>query len=144
MTETSDPRDGDSNGSRDYEVGRGRPPVHSRFKPGNKLGRGRPAGSPNARTAFNAAFATKRSVTIDGKVRKVSRGEIAMEQLANQSAKGDLKAIGTYLAYADKWPDEGESHEVPQHQQEQNLKAIDSLLELHRLAQEGLGQGGDE
>jgi beta-xylosidase len=137
--ESSDEREAGEDAPEDYVVGRGRPPIHTRFKPGNKLGRGRPSGSPNAKTAFKAAFGKKKSVTIKGRTR-----EIAMEQLANKSANGDLKAISTYLAYADKWPDEAEDRAVPQHQQKVNLDVIESLLELQRLAKEGLVQGNHD
>ena len=95
----------DSGPERDYEVGYGRPPVHSRFGKGNRAGRGRPKGARNVRTLFNEVFAKRKKVKLEGREMKLSRGEIAMEQLANRAAAGDPKAIAQYLAYADKWTD---------------------------------------
>lgn len=93
----------DSGPEPDYEVGYGRPPVHSRFGKGNRASLGRPKGARNVRTLFNEAFAKRKRVKLEGREMKLSRGEIAMEQLANRAAAGDPKAIAQYLAYADKW-----------------------------------------
>lgn len=78
----------------DYEVGRGRPPLHTRFKPGGQGGPGRPKGSKNRETLFKEAFDTPRPVTIEGRRKRMTAHALGYHQLATQAAKGNLKAIG--------------------------------------------------
>lgn len=77
-----------------YEVGRGRPPLHTRFKPGGQGGPGRPRGSKNRETLFKEAFDTPRPVTIEGRRKRMTAHALGYHQLATRVAKGDLKAIG--------------------------------------------------
>lgn len=77
-----------------YEVGRGRPPLHTRFKSGGQGGPGRPKGSKNRETLFKEAFDTPRPVTIEGRRKRMTAQELGYRQLATRVAKGDLKAIG--------------------------------------------------
>lgn len=77
----------------DYKVGRGRPPLHSRFKPGGTGGPGRPKGSKNRATLFREAFDTPRPVTVEGRRKRMTAQELGYRQLATQVAKGDRRAI---------------------------------------------------
>lgn len=77
-----------------YQVGRGKPPLHSRFKPGGKGGPGRPKGAKNRATLLREALDTPRPVTIEGRRRRMSAQELGYRQLAMKIAKGDLKALG--------------------------------------------------
>ena len=79
--------------SEDFRVGRGRPPLHSRFKPGGAGGPGRPKGSKNRASLFSEAFDTPRPVVVDGKKKRLSAQALGYRQLAHKVAKGDLKAI---------------------------------------------------
>lgn len=83
--------DGDEDDS--YRVGRGKPPLHSRFRPGGKGGPGRPRGAKNRATLLREALDTPRPVTIEGRRRRMSAQELGYRQLAMKIAKGDLKAI---------------------------------------------------
>ena len=80
--------------SPDYEVGYGRPPLHSRFRKGQS---GNPEGRrPREKTmpeALRKALWGKVGVTENGERRKVPRIEVAARQLANKAAAGDLGAI---------------------------------------------------
>lgn len=89
------PRDeGEQDNTVGYEVGRGRPPLHPRFKPGGQGGPGRPKGSKNRETLFKEAFDTPRPVTIEGRRKRMTAHALGYDQLATRVAKGDLKAIG--------------------------------------------------
>jgi hypothetical protein len=77
----------------DFRVGRGRPPLHSRFKPGGAGGPGRPKGAKNRATLFSDAFDTPRPVVVDGKKKRLSAQALGYRQLARKVAQGDLKAI---------------------------------------------------
>lgn len=80
--------------SESYEVGYGKPPVHSQFKPGQSGNpKGRPNGSLSLSTMLNAALTEKIEVTKNGKRVKRSKAVIAIEQLVNKAASGDIKAF---------------------------------------------------
>jgi hypothetical protein len=79
---------------RDYEVGYGKPPRHTRFAKGQSGNpRGRPAGAKNFTTLLSEALNETVTVTENGKRRKVSKREAIIAQLVNRSAMADLRAI---------------------------------------------------
>src|ERR1700739_3472167 len=79
---------------RDYEVGYGKPPRHTRFEPGRSGNpRGRPPGAKNMKTLLSKALNELVMVTEPGGRRKVSKREAIVTQLVNRSAKADYKAI---------------------------------------------------
>jgi Family of unknown function (DUF5681) len=83
---------------RDYEVGYGKPPRHTRFEPGRSGNpRGRPPGAKNMKTLLSKALNELVVVTEPGGRRKVSKREAIVTQLVNRSAKGDYKAIQILL-----------------------------------------------
>ena len=84
-------------------VGHGKPPLASRFQKGNKHGKGRARGSKNLETMVNEALGMKMTAKVDGKVKKLSKMELALHQLANKSAGGDLHAIGRSIDLYDRF-----------------------------------------
>ena len=88
---------------RDYEVGRDKPPLHTRFKPGEKKYRpGRPRGSKNLSTLIMEAARDQVTATIDGKQRKISKVQATTMQLATKAAAGDPKAMLKFLDWVDE------------------------------------------
>ena len=85
-----------------YQVGYGQPPLHSQFQPGNKRGKGRSKGSKNLKTMVNQALGQKASAKVDGEVKKITKIELALHQLANQAAGGNLKAIESSIGLYDR------------------------------------------
>jgi len=82
------------------EVGPGRPPKHSRFKKGESGNpKGRPKGSFNLRTIFERALREKVRIREKGRYKDAKKWEVAMRQLANRAAGGDLPAIRLILIY---------------------------------------------
>jgi hypothetical protein len=82
----------------DYEVGYGKPPLHSRFKKGvcpNPKGRGK--------AAFKADEIVKRVlnepvvVHEKGKARKIPRWEVSPRRLFSMALRGDVGAAATLL-----------------------------------------------
>jgi hypothetical protein len=83
---------------RDYEVGYGKPPPHTRFVKGHSGNpRGRSPGARNMKTLLTKALNELVMVTENGGRRKVSKREAIITQLVNRSAKADLKAIQILL-----------------------------------------------
>ena len=83
---------------RDYEVGYGKPPRHSRFVKGQSGNpRGRPPGAKNMKTLLTKALNELVVVTDNGGRRLVTKREAIVTQLVNRSAKPDFKAIPILL-----------------------------------------------
>ena len=87
----------------DYAVGRGKPPLHTRFKKGDGRKRpGRTPGSKNLRTIIMEAVNDPVTVTIEGKPRKITKLQATAMQLATKAATGNDKAIAKLLDWVDE------------------------------------------
>lgn len=79
----------------DYEVGYGRPPVHTRFQKGapspNPAGRGK--GNKNMRTHMTEVWTKPITVRLGGKQTKMPLYRAVLERLAAQALEGNPKAI---------------------------------------------------
>jgi hypothetical protein len=83
---------------RDYEVGYGKPPRHTRFRRGQSGNpKGRPRGSKNLPTLLTEALNERVIVAEDDGRRKITKREAIITQLVNRSAKADLRAIKILL-----------------------------------------------
>jgi hypothetical protein len=75
----------------DYQVGPGRPPVHTRFKKAQ-------SGNPGGRSAKSLpallvdALNETVVVTIDGRRRTITKREVVVTQMVDKSASADLRA----------------------------------------------------
>ena len=84
---------------RDYVVGYGKPPVHSRFQKGRSGNpKGRPRGRRNMSTLLNATLNGWVTVVENGRRKKITKREAIVTQLVNKSASADLKATQIVLA----------------------------------------------
>jgi len=83
---------------RDYEVGYGKPPPHTRFAKGQSGNpRGRLPGAQNMKTLLTKALNELVVVTDHGGRRKVSKRQAIVTQIVNRAAKPDFKAIPILL-----------------------------------------------
>jgi hypothetical protein len=83
---------------RDYEVGYGRPPQHTRFKRGQSGNpKGRPRESKNLPTLLTEALNQRVIVAENDGRRRITKREAIITQLVNRSAKADLRAIKILL-----------------------------------------------
>src|ERR1700757_2109686 len=83
---------------RDYEVGYGKPPRHTRFMPGRSGNpRGRPSGSKNLKTLLSDALNELVVVAENGGRRKITKREAIVTQLVNRSATADWRAVKILL-----------------------------------------------
>jgi hypothetical protein len=84
---------------RDYVVGYGKPPLHTRFQKGRSGNpKGRPRGKKNVSTLLSAALDAAIIVVENGRRKKISKREAIITQLVNKSASADLKATQIVLA----------------------------------------------
>ena len=83
---------------REYDVGYGKPPGHTRFVKGQSGNpRGRPPGAKNLSTLLSDALNETVVVTENGGRRKVSKRQAIITQLVNRSATADFRAIKILL-----------------------------------------------
>src|SRR5215211_2286641 len=84
-------------------VGYKRPPVHSRFKPGQSGNpSGRAKGSQNLKTLFHKILKEEVSLREGSDVRKVSKAEALMRGLIVGALKGDSRSLGTLFRLAEQ------------------------------------------
>jgi Family of unknown function (DUF5681) len=84
---------------RDYEVGYGKPPRHTRFSKGQSGNpRGRPRGAKNLKTLLHEVLSERITATTNGRRRKITKGAAIVTQLVNRAATGDLPAIKTLFS----------------------------------------------
>jgi hypothetical protein len=96
MTSEKTPRE-------EYEVGYGRPPMHSRFKPGvSGNQRGRPRKSRQFEHLMQEALERKIDVKEGNRDRKITMREAIVKQLVLRAVKGDAKSLQFVLAYLEK------------------------------------------
>lgn len=81
-----------------YEVGYGKPPLHTRFKRGQSGNpRGRPPGAKNLSTLLTEALNELVVIAENGERKKISKRQAIIKQLVNKSAKGDWRAVKILL-----------------------------------------------
>lgn len=79
---------------KDYEVGYGRPPKHSRFKPGQSGNpRGRPKGAKNVATVLRETMGKKITITENGRRKTISWLDAIVLRLSRSAVEGDARAI---------------------------------------------------
>ena len=86
-----------------YEVGYRRPPLHTRFKPGQSGNpNGRAKGSQNLRTLFNKIL-NEQIPLIDGnQSKKITKAEAIMRRLVIGALKGDSRSQMTLFRLAEQ------------------------------------------
>jgi hypothetical protein len=84
-----------------YDVGFGKPPAASQFKPGQSGNpKDRPKGALNLATTIRKSLRERITVVENGKRRQISKLEAAITQLVNRAVKGDARAIQQLLGLA--------------------------------------------
>ena len=95
------------NDGADYEVGYGKPPVKTRFKPGQSGNpRGRPKGVRNFATDVKSTLKAPVKVTRDGKPRKVSTQAAMLLRLREKGLGGEARALDRMIQLAQTYNNE--------------------------------------
>ena len=81
-----------------YDVGYGKPPKKSRFKPGQSGNpKGRPKGAKGLRTELKEELSERINVTEGGAVRRVSKLRAVLKAMTAKALKGDARAANVML-----------------------------------------------
>jgi hypothetical protein len=81
-----------------YEVGYGRPPRHSRFKPGQSGNpKGRPKGSKSLKTLLEQALSSSVTITENGFPKKIALQELLFKAMVGKAVKGDIRATAVLV-----------------------------------------------
>ncbi len=84
----------DETGSSDYEVGYGRPPTASQFKPGQCGNpKGRPKKSKTIADSLEREFNKRVSVIEKGQRKHITKRDLAARQIADAACRGDTRAF---------------------------------------------------
>jgi hypothetical protein len=115
-----------------YDIGFGKPPKSTQFQPGQSGNRrGRPNGARNGGAVLQDELGAKIEVADSGRRRKLPKGQVALRQVANKAAAGDLKALATIIEFLRKT---GQLNEAPARAapvfNESDLHAAGELMRL--------------
>lgn len=135
-----------------YEVGYGKPPEHSRFKPGRSGNpHGRPKGAKGMNTMVRSLLTEKVTVRTPTGPKRMVKMEAILHKLAEKAFAGDTRAQATLIQmYRTSVPDEvaqggsgGSAAILCPEQEESALAAFREMLLAELLEKEEAG-GGDE
>jgi hypothetical protein len=85
------------------DVGYCKPPVHSRFQPGQSGNpSGRTKGSQNLKTLFHKILKEEVSLRDGSDVRKVSKAEAVLRRVVVDALKGDQRSMATMFRLAEQ------------------------------------------
>src|SRR6266446_5725047 len=95
------PPNGQAGNREPYTVGYCRPPLHSRFKPGQSGNpKGRPRQSRNLRTIVKQVLSEDMQIREGGRLRRMSAMEALVRTLRARAFKGDSKALASLIVLA--------------------------------------------
>jgi hypothetical protein len=98
MSDEKDIGHSEASASVSYDVGYGKPPKHSQFKPGQSGNpKGRKPGAKSLKSVVTKRASKKVKIRTESGYRKVSTMEAVIEQLAIAAMKGDAKARSEFL-----------------------------------------------
>lgn len=114
----------DTSGS-DYEVGYGKPPRRTRFKPGQSGNpRGRPKGTKNLKSDLIEELDEKILIREGEQARRVSKQRAIVKTLVTKTLKGDVRAATLLTTMIMRLTDTGEGApevEAPLHDDERAI-----------------------
>ena len=115
--------------SSDYEVGYGRPPRETRFRPGQS---GNPTGSRKGNKTIGARLRalmnSKVRVTEHGRPRRISRLDVMLRQLTNDAMRGDQRALKLLMEFLHRYGAEVERTDGAEEITSEDLEILSDYL----------------
>jgi hypothetical protein len=116
----------------DYEIGYGRPPRSTQFKPeisGNP--RGRPKGMKSVAKSLDEALSRRLTIQENGRERKMSAQDVIIRGLVNDAARRNSRAVKLLFALIDRYGVTNEREIDLETLSVDDQKLIDSYLSRH-------------
>lgn len=114
----------------DYEVGKGKPPLETRWKPGVCPNpKGRPKGSKNRKTIVKEAERRTVPITTGDRRRKANHTEIGLHVLQKMIRGGNWKAFLEYLKILERHDDGDDRLNTSDELSAEDQKILDDLIE---------------
>ena len=89
---------GNGDGTGEYEVGYGKPPVHSQFQKGTSgYPKGKPNGRKNTKTMIREIAFAPVEIQVQGKTQKITAYEAMLMRLRQAALNGDYRSIAHIL-----------------------------------------------
>ncbi|MGB7100284.1 MAG: DUF5681 domain-containing protein [Xanthobacteraceae bacterium] len=118
--------------SSEYQVGRGRPPISTRFKPGQS---GNPSGRPNKPTSFCSELMAELGEPVSSADKEpITKQRQLIRTLVALALAGNLRAMSVVVSYLQRSP---ESHDPDEELSESDLEILKHLEQRE-------GQGLDQ
>jgi hypothetical protein len=119
-----------------YEIGYGKPPKHTQFKPGQSgHPSGRPRGQRNFRTAVREALKERITIREGDRTRTVSKMDGIIQVTFNKALKGDPRGLVAFLQLV-RWA--GLMDEEPELSSADSIGAEDEAILTGFLERHGL------
>ena len=125
----------------DYEIGYGKPPKQTRFKPGecgNPLGR--PKGTRNLKTDLAEELAERIPISEGGRRRAVSKQRGMVKQLIAKALRGDVRAANMVLSLVERLLDTRADADMSAGITAQDKTIIADFLRRHGVAEQALAK----
>jgi hypothetical protein len=123
----------------DYEIGYGKPPKSTRFRPGQSGNpRGRTKGTANLKTDLVAELAERIDISEGGRRRAVSKQRGVLKQLVAKALRGDVRAANTVLGLVERLLDARADADTALTTQDHSI--ISDFLRRHGVAGQALAK----
>jgi len=128
-----------------YAVGKGKPPLHSRFQPGESGNKkGRPKGSRNIATDLAEELNETVAIQEGGKTRKLSKRRVMIKATVNKAMKGDVRAVNAITALVDRLFGQPVDGDSPDRLSADDAAVLEAFIDQVRADHEGAGSGAKD
>lgn len=115
-----------------YDVGYGKPPRHSRFKPGRSGNpKGRPKGTRNLKTDLEQELGEKITVTEAGKAKRLTKQHAMVKTMVAKALKGDARTIAILLGLIEKLISPAEPGDAAAPLSQNDTEILDAFVQSH-------------